>query len=206
MLEASDRTVDPGKGGLEVCEDLRRRPGRRLRRQPSRQLRWRAQPRQGRANLALPLVEPCPDALQGAVTEMAVGSADGCEDAAGSGALQEPPQAAGGQAQPADFVRQPDAEGPSAAGPLMTVATKDTPRPKGLSPGTLLVEAAQKAVSIERADDLAVRTRRLLESLSHRRPFLDAAAKPSPLAHADRTPENRDSTGVGEQRGSGGVR
>jgi hypothetical protein len=189
MLEASDRTVDLGKGGLEMGEDLCRRSVWGLGRRPGRQLGRRAPSRQGGADLALPLVEPCPDTLQGTVTEMAVGNTDGRADAAGSGALQEPPQAARGQAEPADFVRQPDAEGPSATGSLMAVAAKNPPRPQGRAPGALLVEAAQIAVPIQRADDLAVRTRRLLEPLSDRRPFLDTAAKPSLLAHADRAPK-----------------
>ena len=84
MLEGGDRTV-VGEDGLEMCEDLR---CRRSVREFSRQLGRRAPPQQCRADRALILVEPFPDSLQGPVTEIAVGGADGGSDAA-SGALEE---------------------------------------------------------------------------------------------------------------------
>jgi len=108
MLEGGDRTGGVGEGGLEMGEDLRGRPKRGLRRQFGR----RAPRRQCRADFALALVEPFPDALQGPVTEMAIGGADGSEDADGGSALEEAPQTAGGQAEPSDFVGDPDAERP----------------------------------------------------------------------------------------------
>jgi hypothetical protein len=184
MLEGGDRTVGFGEGGVEVCEDLRRRPLRGFRRQLGR----RAPARQCRADLALALVEPFPDALQGPVTKMAVGGADSCEYAAGGGAFKEPPQTTGGQAEPADFVGAPDAEGPPATRACIAVAAKDPPRAHGFSLGVALVKSAQKAMPNQRADNLAMRTRRLLEPLSNRAPFLGAAAKPSLLAHAAMPP------------------
>jgi hypothetical protein len=51
-------------------------------------------------------------------------------------------------------------------------------------PGVGLVKAAQKAVPNQRADNLAMRTRRLLEPPSHRGPFLVVADKTSLLTHA----------------------
>ena len=107
MLEGGHRAVGVGEGGLHMGEDLRRcRPVRGL----SRQFGRRAPPRQCRADLALAQVEPFPEALPGSDTEMAAGNADGCEYAAGDGTRKEPPQRAGAQAQPTDFVRAPDTE------------------------------------------------------------------------------------------------
>lgn len=67
-------------------ENLRRRPVRASGRRPGRQLGRRAALRQGRADLALAVIEAFPDALPGPLTQMAVGSAAGGEDAAGDGA------------------------------------------------------------------------------------------------------------------------
>ena len=87
------------------------------------------------ADLALAQVEPFPDALPGPVAELAVDGAAGGDDAAGDGELEEPPQSAGGQAEPSDLVGEPDAEGPSATGTCMAVAAKDPPGADGLSLG-----------------------------------------------------------------------
>src|SRR5262249_40857315 len=138
MLEGGDRTGGVGEGGLEMGEDLRGRPKRGLRRQFGR----RAPRRQCRADFALALVEPFPDALQGPVTEMAIGGADGSEDADGGSALEEAPQTAGGQAEPSDFVGDPDAERPSTTATRMAVAAKDPPRAHRLTLGIAVVESA----------------------------------------------------------------
>ena len=111
------------------------------------------------ADVALAVVEPLPDALPGPVAQMAVGGADGGEDAVGDGVLEEAPQTGGGQAEASDFVGDPDAEGPPAAGPCVAVAAKDPPGAEGLSLGAAVVKTVQKAVLNESADDLAVRTR-----------------------------------------------
>ena len=180
MLEGGDRTVGVGEGGLKMREDLRRRPVRRL----GRQFGWRAPTRQCRADLALALVEPCPDALPGPVTSLAVGDdADRSGDAVGDGALEEPPQSAGCQAEPSDFVRDPDAESPPAPATRDAIAAKDPPSANRFLLGVALVVSAQIAVANQRADNLAVRTRRLLEPLCNRVPFLGVAVKPSLLAH-----------------------
>jgi hypothetical protein len=84
----------------------------------------------------------------------------------------------------------------------MAVATEDPPGAHRLLLGAALVESSQEAVSNQRADNLAVRAGRLLQSFSNRDPFLDAAVEPVLLAHADRLHENRDPTGAWE---SGGV-
>jgi hypothetical protein len=181
MLEVGDRTVGVGKGCLKMREDLRRRPVRGF----GRQLGWRASPRQCRADLALALVEAFPDALQGPVTEMAVGGADGCEYTAGNGALKESPQTAGGQAEPSDFVGAPDAESPAAPMACIAVAAKDASGADRFSLGVALVIPAQIAMPNQRADNPAVRTRRLLEPLGNRVPFLGTAVKPSLRAHTD---------------------
>ena len=82
MLAGGDRAVGVGEGGLEMGEDVRRRPRRgRI----GWQLGRRAQPGQGGADLALAVVEALPDALPGPVAEMAVGGAAGSGDAAGDG-------------------------------------------------------------------------------------------------------------------------
>ena len=71
VLEGCDRTGVIGKGGLEMCERLLRRLLR-----GAGQLDWRADAEQCRADLALGLVEPFPEALQGSVTEVAVDRVD----------------------------------------------------------------------------------------------------------------------------------
>jgi len=180
MLEGGDRTVDVGEGGLEMCEDLRHRSVRGFGRQRGR----RAPARQCRADLALTVVESFPDALQGPVTQMAVGGADGCEYTAGGGAFEEPPQTAGCQAEPSDFVGDPDAESPPATATCITVTAKDPPRAHRLSLGVALVKAAQKAVPNQRTDNLAVRAGRLLEPFRNRDPFLGVTVEPSLLTHS----------------------
>ncbi len=180
MLEVGDRTVGVGEGCLKMSEDMRRRPMRGF----GRQLGWRTSPRQCRADLALALVEAFPDALQGPVTELAVGGADGCAYAVGNGALEKAPQTAGGQAEPSDLVGTPDAESPPAPRTCIAVAAKDPPGAHGLSLGTALVKPAQIAVPNQRTDNLAMRTRCLLEPFRNGVPFLGTAAKPSLGAHA----------------------
>ncbi len=188
LLEFGDRTVGVGKGGLEMCKNLRRRSAR-----VGGLIERRATSRQCRAELALAQVEPFPDALPGPVTSPAVGDEAACRgDAAGDGALQESPHSMGGQAQPPDFVGVPDAEGPTAAASPMAVAAKDPPSADRLALGVRLVVAAQKAVANQRANRFAMRTRHLLESFRKRAPFLLATAKPALLAHVRPMPrENR---------------
>jgi len=178
MLEGGDRTVGVGEGGLEMCEDLG--CGSVLRWQFGR----RAAPEECGADVALSVVEPFPDALQGPVAEMAVEAADGGEDAVGDGVLEEAPQASGGQAEAADFVGEPDGERPPAARPCVAVAAKDPPCAEGLSLGAVLVKSVQKAVANESADNLTVRTGGLLEQFGNGVEFLGVAVKPSLLAHA----------------------
>ena len=206
MLEGGDRAVGVGKGGLEMGEHLRGRLARWILRQPGRQLGRRAAPAQGRANFALSVIEPFPDALPGPLAQPAVDGAAGGQDAAGDGALEEPPQSAGGQTEPADFVGGPDAERPAATATCMAVAAKDPPGALHLFSVAALVESVQVTVPNQRADHLAMRATRLLQPFGKRSPFVVAAAKPSLLTHGARLPENRDYTGMGERRGSGGVR
>jgi hypothetical protein len=176
MLEGGDRTVGIGEGGLEMGKDLRRR---RSARRFGRQLGRRAPSRQCRADFALAEVEAFPDALPGPLTSPAVSDATACSgNAAGDGTLQESAQCVGGQAQPPDLVRDPDAEGATAATPPIAVAAKDPPSADGLALGVALVVAAQKAVAIQRANCLAMRAPRLLELFSNRAPFRVAAEKP----------------------------
>lgn len=190
MLEVGDRTVGVGEGGLEMSEDLRRRWSMRgFRRQFGR----RAPRRQGRADFALAQVESFPDALPGPATSPAVGDgADRSGDAAGDGALKESPQSTGCEAQPSDFVGEPDAECPSATMTCIAIAAKDPPSADRFLLGVALVVSVQIAVANQRANRLAMRTRRLLEPLSNRVLFLGAAVKPSLLAHDRPMPrENR---------------
>lgn len=193
MLEGGDGTVGIREGGLEMSKDLRRRSVRRFGRQFGWRLGRRAPRRQCRADFALAQVEPLPDALPGPLTSPAVGDGtDGSGDAAGNGIFEESPQSTGCQAKPSDFVGEPDAEGPSAARACVAIAAKDSASADRFSLGVALVESAQKAVPVQRANNLAVRTPRLLELFSNRAPFLLAAVKPSLLAHVCPTPrENR---------------
>ena len=188
-----------------------RRPGDGRGRAPPvgarRQLGRRAAARQGRADLALAPVEPFPDALPGPLTEMAVRGADSRANTAGDGTLEERPQRGGGQAEPSDFVGEPDAERVPAAGPGVAVAAKDPPGADRLSRGVAVVKAVQTAVPNQGADDLAVRTGRQFEPFRRSRSNPRRCGKtmfPRPLGPC--LPENRDSIGVAEGRGSGGVR
>ena len=189
MLEGGDRTVGIGEDGLEMGKDLRRRSARGF----GRQLGRRAPRRQCRADFALAQVEPFPDALPGPLTSPAVGDdADRCGDAADDGAFEESPQSAGCQAQPSDFVRAPDAECPPAPGTYIAIAAKDPPSANRFLLGVAFVVSAQIAVPIQRANRFAMRTRRLLEPLRNRGPFLGVAIKPVLLAHVRPMPrENR---------------
>ena len=149
----------------------------------------------------------CPEALHGPIAEMAVDGTDGGEDAPGDGEFEEFPQAARRQAEPSDFVREPDAEGVPAAAPSIAVAAKDPASAYGLL-GAALVETAQIAVPNQHADLLAVRTRHLLETFGKRDPFLVATVKPWLLAHVRSIPrEDRwYSLERKKVRGGGGVR
>lgn len=188
MLEVGNRTVGIGKGGLEMGDNLGRRWARcrgLIGRRTTR--------RERRAKLALAEVESLPKALPGSVASPAVGDDTACRgNAAGDGASQESPHRVGGHAQSTDFVRKPDAEGAATAGTPMAVAAKDPPSAENLALRVAFVVAAQKAVTNQRANRLAMRTRRLLETFRNRVPFLLAATKPALLAHVRPTlRENR---------------
>jgi len=202
MLEGGDRTIGAGEGGLEMGEHMRRRgPACRFRRRLGR----RTPSEQRRANRALASIESLPDALQGSVAEMAVGGADRGGDAGGRGAFEERPQPATRQAQPPDFVREPNAERATATRACMAVAAKDPPRPHRFFLGALLVETVQEAVPNQRADRLAMRTRRLLEPLGDRDPVAFVAVKPTLHAHVRPTPPKiTDSTGATKSGGEAG--
>jgi hypothetical protein len=188
MLKGGNRTGGVGKGGLEMGDNLGRRSAR-----CRGLIGRRTTSRQCRAELALAEVESFPDALPGPVTSPAVSDDTACRgNAAGNGALQESPQRVGGDAQASDFVSKPNAEGATTTRTSMAIAAKDPPSANGLALGVAFVVAAQKAVTDQRANRLAIRTRRLLETIRHRVPFLLAAAKPVLLAHVRPTlRENR---------------
>ncbi len=154
MLAGGDRAVGVREGGPEMGEDVRRRP---LRGRIGWQLGRRAQPGQGGADFALAVVEALPEALPGPVAEMAVGGAAGSNDAAGDGALEEAPQRAGGQAEAADFVGEPDGERPPAAAACIAVAAKDAAGADRLALGIGVI-AVQKAMANQGTGHLAVRT------------------------------------------------
>jgi len=140
--------------------------------------------KQRRADLALTAVEPLPEALQGAVAQVTAEGTDGLADAVAGGAPEKAAQRSGAEAEAADLVGAPDADGPAAAAPGIAVAAKQPPRPHNFAPGTGFVIAAQTAVANQRADHLAVRAGRQLEPFGQRVPFVIVAAKPLPLAHA----------------------
>ena len=177
LLEGGDGTVGIGEGGLEMGEDLGRGSVFRG------QLGGRAAPEECGADGALAEVESLPDAQQGPVAEMAVEAANGGEDAAGNGALEEAPESAGGEAEASDFVGGPDAERVPAAGTCIAVATKDPLGTERFLLGVAVVKSVEKAVPNESADNLAVRTRGQLEPFGNRVPFVGVAEKPSLVAH-----------------------
>jgi hypothetical protein len=183
LLEGGDRAGDVGEGGLEMGKHLRGGLARRFRPRPGRRLRGRTALTQGGSDLALSLVEPFPDALPGPLTQPAIEVAAGGEYAAGDGALEEPPQSAGGQAKPSDFVGEPNAESPPTTGTRMAVAAKDPSSAQRLSSRAAVVKPVQAAVPNQRAHDLAMRTGSLLQPLRKRRPFVVIAKKPAFLAH-----------------------
>jgi len=167
-LEGGDRTIGMGEGGPEMGEDLCRGLVPGIGRQQGR----RAQPGKCGADLALAQAKAFPDALPGPFAEMAVRGADGRDDGAGGGDLEEAPQQAGGQAEPSDFVGAPDADGSAATLASIAITAKDPAGADRFSPWGGVVIAAQIAVANERADDLAVRTGRQLEPLRQGVPFL----------------------------------
>jgi hypothetical protein len=188
MLKVGNRTGGVGKGGLEMGDNLGRRSAR-----CSGLIGRRTDGQQCRAELALAQVEPFPNALPGPVTSPAVGDDTACRgNATGNGALQESPQRVGGHAQASDFIGEPDAEGTTTAGAPMAVAAKDPPSAESLALGVTFVVAVQKAMTDQRANRFAMRTRHLLETIGNRVPFLLTAAKPVLLAHVHPTlRENR---------------
>jgi hypothetical protein len=184
MLEGGDRTMDIGEGGRQMGEDLRGRLVCGVRRRLGR----RAAAAQSGADLALCPVEAFPDALPSPIAQPAIEGAAGGEDAMGHGALEESPQSAGSEAKPSDFIGEPDAESPPTTGPRLAVAAKNPPGAQRLSARAAFVKPVQTAVPIQRADDLAMRTGRLLELFHHREPFVAVAEKPSLLPHKTMPP------------------
>ena len=88
ILEGGDGTVGVWEGGLQMGEDVCGCAVRAVCRQFGGQLGRRAACGECRADFTLAKAEAFPDALQGAVTEVAVGSADRGEEAAGGGNLE----------------------------------------------------------------------------------------------------------------------
>ncbi len=144
--------------------------------------RRRTASKQCGADLALSQDEPLPEALPGSGAEVGVGGADGGGNAACSGVVEESPEQVGGDAEASDFVGKPDAESASATGPSIAVAAKEASRAACFALGAAVVESIQRAVLNQRADDLAVRTRRLLEPLRQGGELL-GGAKPWIPAH-----------------------
>ncbi len=188
LLEGGDGAVGLGKRGLEVVENLRvgRPRGRTSRPFRRRPIGRRTATQQCCADRTLIPSKPRPDPPEGPVAPGTVGLADRRCDAAGDGALEEPPNGAGRQAQPADFLCEPDTDGPTAAAPAMAVAAEDAPGPDG-PPWTAVIESGEDSMPDERADRPAVRARRPLEPLDHRGPLCFVPVEP-PLAAHDRTP------------------
>jgi hypothetical protein len=203
MLKGGDRAVGIGEGGSEMGEDMCRGSACRF----GRQIGGWAARRQRRANSALAQIESFPEALPGPVAAPAIGNnADRRRDAVGDGDLKESPQSAGGQASASDLVGEPDAEGPPATQAPIAIAAEDSPRADRLSLRVTLIEAAQITMADQRANSLAVRTRRQLELLRHRVPFRLRAEKPMLLAHVPDAPRKSPSYERKKARGSGGVR
>ena len=175
---------------------------------------WRrATPGKCGADVALGVVKPFPDAHQGPLVEMALEAAEGGADAVGDDLLEEPPESAGGQAEPSDLVGDPDAEGLAAAGPCIAVAAKDAAGAAGPALGMALVKAMEKAMANEGADGFAVGTGGQLEWFDEGVEFVVGAVKPWPVAHGAcsekrRLYRNREARGSGvrevsSKRGAG---
>jgi len=153
MLEGSDGTGGIGEGGLEMGEDLRHGSAAGP--------LGRSAPRQEcRADVALAQDKAFPDALPGAIAEMASSGVDGSADASDGGTLQELPQRGGGQAETSDFIGKPDAEGAPAAAACLAVAAKEASGAARLSLGSGVVIAVEKAVPHQIADGVAMGTGR----------------------------------------------
>lgn len=180
LLEGGDGTVGMREGGLQMSDDVCGGPVR------GRHLWRRTEGRQSGADLALAVLEALPQALPGAIAAAAVkDGVDGKGDAASDGASQETPEGVGGEAEAADFVGVPNAKGASATRAGVAIAAKDAASTHGWPSGAAIVKAAHIAVPNQRADPLAMRTRRLLEPFGNGVPFLGVAEKPALLAHGN---------------------
>jgi hypothetical protein len=181
--------VNIGESGLEVSEPLGGGSACGVRGRRSRRLGWRAAAAQSGADFALCQVEPNPDAMHGPIARRAADGAAGGRNAADYSGLEKPPEGAGAEAKPSDFVGEPDAEGPPTTRPRLAVAAKDPPGAYGLLSRAGLVKTAQEAMPDQCADGLAVWTRNLLDAFRKRRPLIGAAAKPSLLTHRTMPPK-----------------
>src|SRR6185437_9076094 len=183
LLEGGDRAIGVGKRYREVRENLcGGGPASRCGGSMGR----RAATEQGGADRALIPLKSGPDSPQGSIAARTFAGTDGGGNAAGDGPLEECPDGAGGQAQPPDFVGEPDADGPSAAAAAMAVAAEDPAGADGFS-GAAVIESGEHAVADECADGAAVGARRELEPLDDHGPLRLAAAEPAYVAH-DRDP------------------
>ena len=137
-----------------MSQDLRRRRLSRL----GKLKRLAVLPKR-RADLALAEVESFPDPLHLPVAQVAVDVADSRDQAVGDNRLEKHPQTAGREAQPPDFVCEPDAERPPAACSTVAVAAEEPPSANRLFPWTALIIATQKAVPNQKASRLmSIRT------------------------------------------------
>ncbi len=185
ILKRGDGTVMVGEGGLQVCEDLRFRLAFVFR----WRIRWSTVGIQCIADVALAQLEALPDTLQSSGAQVAVGSADGGGDAAGDGALEEAPEHVGREAEPSNFVGEPDAESASTAGTSIAVAAKDASCANGFLLWTGLVESVQEAMQNECSDGCAVRAVGEFELFGDRAPILGAAVEPLQLSHISASPK-----------------
>ena len=206
MLKGGDGAGGVGKGGLEMGEDVGCGPVF------LREMGRRAKPQECRAQGALAAAEPLPDAAPGAVAAMAAAAAASGAEAVGDGAAEEAVQAGGGQAEAADFIGEPDGDGPAAAGACVAVAAKEAVRAAGHAWGGF-VKAVQRAVANESADDLAVGTGGELEPLDDGVPIVVVAAEPAMRCHGDPSSNSAIVPGRGrrgvagyERDGDSGVR
>ena len=169
MLEGGDRAANIGEGGLEMGEDLGGRLACGIRRRPGRRLGRRAAPAQGGADVALCPVEAFPDALQSAIAQAAIDGAAGRDQAAGDGGLQEPPQAPSVRLSRRILSASQTLKVRPQPGRAWRLLQKTRRARSVFCRGLALVGSVQTAVLIQRADDLAMRTRRLLEPFHNRR-------------------------------------
>ena len=143
----------------------------------SRQRWWRTPSGQCGADVTLRQTKALPNPLPGSDTQEILDRIHGPENGTGNCVLEEVPQPTSGQTESPDLIDEPNAKGLAAAVPGLAIAAQDASSTDGFSSRTGVVVSAQKAVTKEHANRLAMRTGSLLEVLVDGVPILFGAVK-----------------------------